>query len=110
MLMGSESDVQRCLQAAAGQRRADLKYLGREPASSIVTYSKDSERVANFIAAVARAQNTAAKINDGTALEQQLQIPYSVTETSLTEFGLNRRTRSAFGQFGALVPLLFPPK
>ncbi len=110
VLMGTESDVQRCLQAASGQRRADLKYLGREPTSSIVTYSKDSERVANFIAAIARAQNTAAKVNDGTALEQQLQIPYSVTETSLTEFGLNRRTRSAFGQFGALVPLLFPPK
>lgn len=109
MLMGVEDDVQRCVQAS-GQRTAEVKRIGPPPTASIVTYSDDSERVANFLAAVARAQNTNAKVSDEKALETHVQIPYSVTETSLNEFGLNRRTRSPFGQVGALVPLLFPPK
>jgi hypothetical protein len=109
VLMGIEEDVERCVQAAAGHGRAEMKHLGREPATSIVTYSRDSQRVSNFISAVARAQNTIAKVNDATTLEQYVKIPYSVTETSLTEYGLDRRTRSPFGQFGALVTLLFPP-
>ena len=107
VLLGSADDVQRCVQASTEQK---LKHLGSDPTSAIVTYSDDSQRVADFISAVARAQNTTPKINDVAALQQSVQLPYAVTETSLGEFGLDRRTRSPLGQFSALVPLLFPPK
>jgi hypothetical protein len=107
VLLGSADDVQRCLQASHAQK---LKHFGSDPTSAIVTYSDDSQRVADFISAAARAQNTTPKINDVSALQQTVQLPYAVTETSLSEFGLDRRTRSPLGQFSALVPLLFPPK
>lgn len=107
VLLGSADDVQRCAQASTAQK---LKHFGSDPTSPIVTYSDDSQRVADFISAVARAQNSTPKINDVTALQQSVQLPYAVTETSLSEFGLDRRTRSPLGQFSALVPLLFPPK
>jgi hypothetical protein len=107
VLLGSADDVQHCLQASHAQK---LKHFGSDPTSAIVTYSDDSQRVADFISALARAQNTTPKINDVSALQQTVQLPYAVTETSLSEFGLDRRTRSPLGQFSALVPLLFPPK
>lgn len=107
VLLGSTDDVQRCVQASNEQK---LKHFGSEPTAAIVTYSDDSQRVADFISAVARAQNTTPKINDVTALQQTVQLPYAVTETTLSEFGLDRRTRSPLGQFSALVPLLFPAK
>lgn len=107
VLLGSAADVQRCLQASNEQK---LKHFGSDPTSAIVTYSDDSQRVADFISAVSRTQNTTPKINDVITLQQTVQLPYSVTETSLSEFGLVRRTRSPLGQFSALVPLLFPPK
>ena len=107
VLLGSAADVQRCIQASNEQK---LNHFGSDPTSAIVTYSDDSQRVADFISAVARAQNTTPKINDVANLQQTVELPYSVTETSLSEFGLVRRTRSPLGQFSALVPLLFPPK
>ena len=107
VLMGLSEDVQRCVQAKRDQL---LKHYGGDPTSPIVTYSDDSQRVADFISAVARAQNTTPKINDLSALHQNIQLPYAMTETSLSDFGLARRTRSPLGQFSALVPLLFPAK
>ena len=105
VLMGSADDVQSCLQATNEQK---LKHFGSEPSSTIVTYSDDSARVADFISALARAQNTTAKLDGNPQLNQALQLPFAVTETSLSDSGLERRTRSPFGQFSALVPLLFP--
>jgi hypothetical protein len=107
VLLGSADDVQSCLQATS---EPNLKHLGSEPSSTIVTYSDDSSRVADFISALARAQNTTAKLDGDVQLHQALQLPFAVTETSLSDSGLERRTRSPFGQFSALVPLLFPPK
>jgi hypothetical protein len=107
VLLGSADDVRRCVQASNEQK---LKHFGSDPTSAIVTYSDDSQRVADFVSAVARAQNTTPKINDVAALQQTVRLPYAVTETSLSEFGLDRRTRSPLGQFSALVALLFPPK
>ncbi len=107
VLLGSADDVQHCVQASNEEQ---LKHFGNNPTSPIVTYSDDSQRVADFISAVARAQNTTSKTNDVAALQQTVQLPYAVTETSLSESGLDRRTRSPLGQFSALVALLFPPK
>ena len=106
VLMGSADDVQTCLHATSEEK---LKHFGSEPTATIVTYSDDSQRVADFISAIARAQNTTTKVNGEAQMRLVLQLPYAVTETSLSESGLDRRTRSPFGQFSALVPLLFPP-
>lgn len=112
VLIGSPDDVQRCVQSPAKTSKATpakLGHFGLNPATAnIVTYANDSQRVANFISALARAQGRSSQANEATGLRNDIQLPYSVTTTSLSELGLDRRTQSAFGQFSALVPLLFP--
>lgn len=110
VLLGAPEDVRWCVTAAASKQGSEIKHFGQRPTAAIITYTDDSERVSNFVNSIARANNTDANVHNRTPLRQQLQIPYSVTETSLTETGLDRRTLSPFGQFSSLVPLLFPPK
>ena len=111
VLMGADEDVQRCSEAATAQiSRAKLSYFGSsDPISAnIVTYSKDASRIRNFIYGLARAEGKST-VPDPGKLDQAIdQFPYALTQTSLNETGLDRKTRSAFGQFSALVPLLFP--
>ena len=111
VLMGAEDDIQRCREAAKAQSsNVKLPYFrSSDPiAANIVTYSKDTPRIRNFIAGLNRAQGRFT-VPDPTTLDQTIdQFPYAITQTSLSETGLNRKTRSAFGQFSALVPLLFP--
>jgi len=109
VLLGSPEDVRWCV-AAATTNQKSIKHFGKEPTAPIITYTDDSDRVSNFANSIARANNTDANIHNRTPLREQLQIPYSITETSITETGLDRRTLSPFGQFSSLVPLLFPPK
>ena len=113
VLMGSDEDVQRCAQAPAEgdiNQTPKLRYFGSSDPikANIVTYTKDAQRIRKFVAALARAQGV-AKLADANKLNQTVeQLPYSITGTSMVEQGLDRKTRSAFGQFGAIVPLLFP--
>lgn len=111
VLMGSEEDVQRCAQfSAAATTSAKLHSFGSADSitANIVTYTKDAQRIRKFISALTRAQGGATS-TDANKLNQTIeQMPYSTTATFMGEQGLDRRTRSAFGQFGALVPLLFP--
>lgn len=109
VLLGAPEGVQRCIQAHNGEERR-LKHFGGDSTAAIVTYSDDSTRVASFVSAIARAQNTASRVADANTLQQQVQLPYSVTETSISDLGIDRRTRSPFGQFSTLVPLLFPAR
>ena len=108
---GSRDDVERCSEAAKAQiPHPKLPYFGSsDPISSnIVTYSKDTPRIRNFIAGLTRAQGKST-VPEPTKLDQTIgEFPYALTQTSLNETGLDRKTRSAFGQFSALVPLLFP--
>lgn len=111
VLIGSPEDVRRCAQFPAGNSRAtpsQLMHFRSDPTSNITTYTNDEQRVVNFISALVRAQGKSSKVSEATELNQEIRVPYSITETSLSDLGLNRRTRSAFGQFSALVPMLFP--
>jgi hypothetical protein len=110
VLLGPPEDVRWCVAAAASKQDSKIKHFGKEPSAPIVTFTDDSDRVSNFANSIARANDTEANIHNRTPLRQQLQIPYSITESSLSERGLDRRTLSPFGQFSSLVPLLFPPK
>ncbi|MGH9879914.1 MAG: hypothetical protein ACRD6N_00660, partial [Pyrinomonadaceae bacterium] len=95
---------------SSDSRFRNLKSLGPSlPSAVIVTYTNDSERVRNFISAIARASSSPGSPSKSEGLEQVLvDLPYSVTETSLGTEGIERRTRSPLGQFSAIVALLFP--
>lgn len=75
----------------------------------IVTYTTDSERVRNFTAAIFAI--TQAGPRDFASIDQTIAaLPYAATETTLSDHGIERLTRSPLGQFSTLLPLLIPER
>jgi hypothetical protein len=77
--------------------------------ANVVTYTDDSDRVRRFASTIVSAKDGGAipleRMESAIAL-----LPYSVTETTLGERGIERINRSPLGQFSSIVPLLFPEK
>jgi hypothetical protein len=114
IVIGSPADVRHysSLRAAAKPMSAEtirkMTFFRSSPASgTVVTYTDDGDRVRNFISAILLAKDgptqTPERLDEAIAT-----LPYSSTETTLGERGLERTTRSPLGQFSTLVPLLFP--
>ena len=110
VMIGRTPEVKHYLEALQNRSPNELSELGRDSkASGVTTYTKDDERVLNFFRAVSRAEGRV--VNESTELDHKLEeLPYASTQTSLGEHGLERRTVSSFGQFGNVVPLLFPER
>jgi hypothetical protein len=114
IVIGTAADVRRY--AASRQANAELSaeklrritfFASSLASPNIITYANDDNRVRSFISAVMVAKGapsaTSARIE-----EEVARLPYSVTETSLSDLGIERITRSPLGQFSALLPLLVP--
>jgi hypothetical protein len=115
VLIGPPADLQLHLQAARNNHAAPDRikklehFLGRSNSASVVTYTRESDRVVKFIQAISRASGGTGAARESTELSRKIeQLPYSATETKLGDQGFERITRSSFGQFATLVPLLFP--
>ncbi len=115
VVMGSPADVRHYTDAAWNRTllsdpdklRKITFFVPFSSAASIVTYANDSDRARRFIIA-AIAANGGDPVG-GNRMDQLLRgLPYSATETSLGEHGLERTTRSPLGQFSTLLPLLIP--
>jgi len=88
-------------EATAHQFPADL--VNSSPAS-IVTYANDSERVDGFFSVI---KGLRGKHQPGELLAtDQKKEFFATTETNLSDRGIERRTRSALGQFSTLLSLL----
>jgi hypothetical protein len=88
-------------------RRTDVKESAHESSAPIVTYSNDEERLNNFITTLLKLQGRSLSSEEAANLQNTLRRSgFSSTETRLNAFGIERTTRSAFGQFGTLVSLL----
>jgi hypothetical protein len=114
LLMGPPADLKLCIDSldqrneTAKSQLESLKALKPSQPATIVSYTNDSERVRSFVLALARARGKLAS-SQKEALEPVLSEPiYAVTESSLNTEGIERRTRSPFGQFSSIVALLFP--
>ncbi|HXD31827.1 MAG TPA: hypothetical protein VN643_11960 [Pyrinomonadaceae bacterium] len=115
-LLGAPEDVRRCLNtrashsnlASSSERLEALSHYFEKPnLSSIVTFSKDNERASSLVTSLTVFRG--AGVANPTELDRVIQkLPYSVTETSLGDSGIERRTRSDFGQFGFLISYLAP--
>jgi hypothetical protein len=118
LITGSEENVRRCLEARANGRTLDAaarfqKSIGaaanNSTPSSVITFTKDDASALGVITAI--ASQPAARTRPFNAEETERaveQLPYTVSETSLIEGGFEKRTRSAFGQFGTLVAQFSP--
>jgi hypothetical protein len=78
VLMGSPKDIQDCVRSLAQSNSSPLNlphYGADSRSANIVTYSKDGQRIRNFIAAIARAQGKTAP-SEPAQLDQMVdQIP-----------------------------------
>ena len=115
LLLGPDDAVERWAAQLRQGNQASSEALNRvthfaplNTTASVVTFSNDEERVRKFLLAIGRAQGKPA-IQESEQLKRIIEnLPYAATETALVSQGLDRRTKSALGQFSSLIPLLFP--
>jgi hypothetical protein len=116
VVSGPTIDVRRYLELTGAGTAIDPQSLRRmtffassATAAKVVTYTDDSDRVRRFASTI--VANKGAGVVSSERMEAAIALlPYSVTETTLGERGLERINRSPLGQFSSLVPLLFPEK
>lgn len=117
LMMGQAEQLRRCLEArtrgetlaAAADFQKTARLLEQEAQANAVTYTSDIKPTLAFISVIA-AQKAA---RDGEPNPAELQrtldsLAYAVSETRLTDGGFEKRTRSAFGQFGTLAAQFSP--
>ena len=114
LLMGSEADVRRCLDArtqgrtlrdSAALKSASQNFSDQQPFARTLT--DEREATSSVIAYFAR--RGARPAPNQTALEEALaHRGYSASETRIAEGGFEKRTRSAFGLFGEVVKRFSP--
>ena len=107
VLIGPADDVHACLQLIS-QNGAN-KPLPRATIDSAVvrSYSDDSQRVRGFFSAIVGAKNPPVNLDSGAVEDGISKLPMLITESAVTNEGIDRRTRSPLGQFGTLAALFF---
>jgi hypothetical protein len=114
VLLGKTENVRASLEAIRKGQAADAKkyhnYLSQasnEREGVIVTFTNDEERVNNFLATVVQLQGRKLSPQELESLRNVVRTAgVAATDTRLNAFGIERRTRSAFGQFSTLTSLL----
>lgn len=116
LIMGREAQLRRCLEARAQgrtlaasdrYRRAPHKLFEAPPA--VVTFSDDRETTRAFVNYIARQSASRDKRANSEAFERALESSMmTVSESRFTQEGLEKVTRSAFGNFGTLVMRFAP--
>jgi hypothetical protein len=116
LVLGSPVDVRRYFEVGGPGNSTSADNLRRmkfftspDKSAPIITYANDDERVRRFALTIISAKR--ADAISGQQLEQLIAaLPFSVTETTLGEQGIERLTRSPLGQFSSIVSSLFPEK
>lgn len=112
VLMGHPSDVQQYFTVISSLRsthpdqlRRITHFVDANHRSPVVTYTDDTERVHAFFLAVTilSGGNSSELSSLAPAIAT---MPYAVTETTLTQDGIERVTRSPLGLLSTLIPLL----
>ena len=114
VLLGKTENVRASLVAIRKGVDADPKkyhsYLSQasnESEGVIVTFTNDEERVNNFLATLVQLQGRKLSPQELENLRNVVRTSgVAATDTRLNAFGIERRTRSAFGQFSTLTSLL----
>jgi len=112
VLLGKTENMRAGLEAlrqSAAENRKELQQSAQESSAPIVTYANDEARLNNFISTLLTLQGRQLSNDEVANLENVLRrAGFTSTETRLNAFGIERTTRSAFGQFSTLVGLLQP--
>jgi len=111
VLLGKTENMRASLAALRNSQPSEatkkLKQTAAESSAPIVTYANDEARLNNFILTLLGLQGRSLSNEELTQLQNILRRHgYSSTETRLNATGIERTTRSAFGQFGTFISLL----
>jgi hypothetical protein len=112
VLLGKTENMRAGLDAlrqSAAQNKKELQQSAQQSSAPIVTYANDEARINNFISTLLMLQGRQLSNDELANLQNVLRrAGFTSTETRLNAFGIERTTRSAFGQFSTLVGLLQP--
>jgi hypothetical protein len=116
LVLGSPADVRRYFEIGGAGKTMDSENLRRmkffaspDQSACIITYANDAERVRRFAFTIITAKR--AESVSSQQIDQAINgLPLAVTETTLTDQGMERITRSPLGQFSSIVTSLFPEK
>ena len=114
VLLGKTENVRASLLALrkgvetdAAKYRNYLTQASNEREGVIVTFTNDEERVNNFLSTLVQLQGRKLSPQELESLHNVVRTAgIAATETKLNAFGIERRTRSAFGQFSTLISRL----
>ena len=111
VLLGKTENMRASLTALrqnAGDKQ-DLQQSAEQSSAPIVTYANDEARLNNFISTLLMIQGRRLSSDEVAKLRDTLRrAGFASTETRLNAFGIERTTRSGFGQFSTFVGLLQP--
>lgn len=117
LLIGTAENLRRCLEARRSNQALEADYVFRQSARlvsvnlplNVVTLTKDYAPARAFITAIATQRGVRERPFNELEVENALrQLRYAVSETRMVDGGFERRTRSAFGQFGTLASQFAP--
>jgi len=112
VLLGKTENMRAGLEALrqnAAENKEELRRSAQQSSAPIVTYANDEARLNNFISTLLMLQGRQLSNEEVANLQNVLRrAGFTSTETRLNAFGIERTTRSAFGQFSTFVSLLQP--
>ena len=112
VVLGSEENVRKSAEAhesgrtlgAAESFKSAFALVARDKALPFATFTDDQESARRFVSAFARLTDAKPRGADMNVFARALSaLPYSVSETRLAGDGLERLTRSPFGQLGFVI-------
>jgi len=115
IVVGHPADVQQYFRVAADLKKTEKRshpqrithFSSSSTLSSVLTYTNDDERVRACIVSILGASGGAPSSH----LDSRIAtLPYAATDSSLSDEGLVRITRSSMGQFSTIIPLLIPER
>jgi hypothetical protein len=115
VLLGKTDNMRQCLvelrksQAAITEEKQKVQDSARASTAAIVTYANDEARLTSFISTLLMIQGRRLSGDELSQLHNTVQrSAFAETETRLSSEGIERKTRSAFGQFSTFITLLRP--
>lgn len=117
LLLGPDAYVRLCLEAmakgevlsASDNFQRTTRLVSNTNPPNVITLTEEGSPPRRFMTAIAAQREARERPVNAAQLEEALkQLRYVVSETKLIEGGFERRTRSAFGQFGTLASQFTP--
>jgi len=113
LILGKTENVQTSLYAirrgevanAACQKQ--ISHFAPQSNAAILTYANDEKRLSSFVSVISTLRPSPLSPEELASLKSVIKnSSFSATETNLASNGIERKTRSAFGQFSTLLSLM----